>query len=393
MPTSPVAAESDAALEARAVAALREPDRVHLHMPVDVRSASLALLAVLASLFVLQWAGEFFIPLMLGLIFSYALAPVADALQRLRVPRALAAALLVVGMVGAVAWTTYSLADDATAFVDALPDAVQQIRRTVREARSQPDSTLDKVQKAAAQLEQVAEEGVVAPRVERGVTRVQIERPGFDVQQFLLDRMPTLTTGIAQAVMVVFITFFLLAAGDVFRRKIVRLAGPTFARRKLTVQALDEINAQIQRYLLVQVVVSVLVGVATWLAYMALDVRYAAVWGVMAFALNFVPYIGAIAVVGGSALVGFVQFGSTDMALMVGGVALGLHIVSGYLVMPWLTSRASRMNAVAVFVGVFAFGWLWGMWGLILGMPILLMVKAVCDRVDEFRIVAEFLDA
>ena len=159
-----------------------------------------------------------------------------------------------------------------------------------------------------------------------------------------------------------------LASIDVTRR----VAGPTFARRKLTVQALDEITAEIQRYLGVQVLVGALVGVATGLTFLAIGVEHAAVWGVLAFGLNFVPYLGSIVVSAGAALVGFVQFGSLDMALIIAAASVAVHVVSGNLLAPWLTSRASRLNAVTVFVGVLAFGWLWGVWGLVLGVPVLL---------------------
>jgi predicted PurR-regulated permease PerM len=202
-----------------------------------------------------------------------------------------------------------------------------------------------------------------------------------------------LAAAIGQAVAVCFITYFLLAAGSTFRRKMVKIAGPTFSQKKITVQALDEITEQIQRYLLVQVFTSLLVGAATWLAFLWIGVQHAGVWGVVATVLNFIPYIGSIAITAGSALAGFVQFGSVDMGLMVGGVSLVLHIISGYLLTPWLTSRASRMNAVTVFIGVLAFGWLWGVWGLLLGVPILMMVKAVCDRIEDLKPIGELLGA
>jgi predicted PurR-regulated permease PerM len=248
------------------------------------------------------------------------------------------------------------------------------------------------VQQAATQLEQAAKEGNSGPpTAARGVTRVQIERAQFNLKDFLWTSAPGMAASIGQAVVVAFITFFLLASGDTFRRKMVKLAGPTFARKKVTLQALDEITAQIQLYLAVQVLISAIVGVATWLAYLAIGVEHAAVWGVLAFVLNFIPYIGSIVVTGGSALVGFVQFGSVEMALLVAGVSLTVHTISGNLLTPWLTSRTSRLNAVTVFVGVLAFGWLWGVWGLLLGVPILLMLKAVCDRVDEFKPLGELL--
>lgn len=351
----------------------------------------LAVLAVLGTLFMLHWASAVFIPLMLGLIFSYALAPLVDRLQRLRLPRAFAAGLLLLTLLGAAGWGTMALRDDATAFAESLPAAAQKIRQA---ARSQRNETMDKVQIAATRIEQAAQDSASGTAAAaRGVTRVQIERSQFSLKDYVWTSMPGLAAALGQATVVLFITFFLLASGDSFRRKIVRLAGPSFARRKITVQALDEITSQIQRYLGVQVLVSAAVGVATGLVFLVLGVEHAAVWGVLAFMLNFIPYIGSIAVSGGAALVAFVQFGSVDMALLVAGASLAVHVVSGNLLTPWLTSRASRLNAVTVFVGVLAFGWLWGLWGLVLGMPVLLMVKTVCDRVDDLKPVGELLGA
>ena len=360
--------------------------------PARRRGIALPLLAVIASIFLLHWASAVFIPLMLGLLFSYALRPAVDRLQRLHLPRALAAGLLMLALIGGIGGTVYALSDDATQFVESLPSAAQKIRQAARATRNQPATTIDKVQIAATQLEEAAKEsGTGPPAAARGVTRVQIERPQFNLKDYLWTNLPGMVASIGQAMVVLFITFFLLAAGDSFRRKMVKLAGPTFARKKITVQALDELSAQIQRYLLVQVLLSAIVGVATWLAYWAIGVEHAAVWGVLAFVLNFIPYLGSIVVTGASALIGFVQFGSVEMGLLVAGVSLLLHTISGNLLAPWLTSRASRLNPVTVFVGVLAFGWLWGLWGLLLGVPIMLMVKAVCDRVDDLRPLGELL--
>lgn len=358
-------------------------------LPPGNHPLALTLLAVFAAVLMLQWASAVFVPLMLGLTFSYALAPVVTLLQRLRLPRAAAAALVLTTLVLGTGWIAVSLSDDATRFIESLPEAAQKIRQV---ARAQPSGALDKVQQAATRLEQAAQEGGAGPPVAaRGVTRVQIERAQFNLKDYVWSSAPSLAAALAQATVVLFITFFLLASGDSFRRKAVRLAGPTLARRKVTLQVLDEITAQIQRYLAVQVLISVVVGVATGVAFLALGVEHAAVWGVLAFGLNFVPYLGAIVLTGGAALVSFVQFGSADMAALVAGVSMAVHVVSGNLLTPWLTSRASRLNALAVFVGVLGFGWLWGTWGLMLGVPILLMLKSVCDRVDELQPVGELL--
>ncbi|WP_372658197.1 AI-2E family transporter [Hydrogenophaga sp.] len=363
-----------------------------MQRPLDKAGVSLALLATLGSVFMLHWASAVFIPVMLALIFSYALSPAVTRLQRLHIPRAIAAALLMATLGGCTGWTVYALSDDATQFVESLPSAAQKIRQAARAARNQPATTIDKVQMAATQLEQAAKEGGSgASTTARGVTRVQIERAQFNLKEYLWASMPSVAASVGLATVVLFLTFFLLAAGDSFRRKLVKLAGPTMARRKITVQALDEITDQIQRYLVVQVLLSATVGLATWLAYWLIGVEHAAVWGLLAFALNFIPYIGSLVVTGGSALVGFVQFGSVEMALLVAGVSLLIHTISGNLLTPWLTGRASRLNAVAVFVAVLAFGWLWGVWGLVVGVPILLMIKAVCDRVDGLKPLGEML--
>jgi predicted PurR-regulated permease PerM len=225
------------------------------------------------------------------------------------------------------------------------------------------------------------------------VTKVQIEKARFNVQDYVWPGALGLAAAVAQTTVVIFVTFFLLASGDTFRRKMVRIAGPTFGQKKLTLQALDDINGQIQRYLMVQVFTSALVGMATWLAFLWIGVNNAAVWGAAAFVLNFIPYLGAIIITGGSTLLGFVQFGSFEMALMIGGVVLLINSVEGYMLTPWLTGKASRMNPLAVFAGVLACGWLWGIGGLFLGVPILVAIKAICDRVDDLKPIGELLGA
>jgi predicted PurR-regulated permease PerM len=369
-----------------------EPAPAQLHTPVNVRSVSLGVLATIATLWALHEARAVFIPCLLGLTLSYALSPVVDRLAHWRLPRAAGAALLLLAMAGGMGWTAYSLSDDATVLVESLPAATQKVRDAVRARRGQAESAMEKVQRAAAQLEQAAQEGAAAaPPAARGVTRVSIERTHFDIKDYLWTGTLGAVATVGQAVMVVFIAFFLLASGSSFRRKMVRIAGPTFAQKRITVQVLDEITDQIRRYLLVQVFTSGLVGVATWLAFLAIGMEHAAVWGVVACVLNFVPYVGSIVIAAGSALVAFVQFGDFDSVLLVAGTALLIHTLSGNLLTPWLTSRTNRMNAVAVFVGVLAFGWLWGLWGLLLGVPVLTAVKAVCDRIEDLKPIGELL--
>ena len=391
--TEPTPAEPDNRVSEPTMTAteLVEPQPAMLHMPVDIRSVSLAILATLACVFMLRWASAVFIPLMVGILFSYGLSPVVDWLALRRIPRALSAAMLVLGIVFGFGATVYSFSDDAGKLIETLPLAANKLRDTARMHFTQSDSTLATVQKAATQLEQAAEETNRAAPLGRGVQRVQIEKAKFDVKDYLWTGTLGLLAMLGQIGMVALITFFLMASGDTFRRKLVKIAGPTLSRKKITLQALNEIHDQIQRYMMVQIFTSGLVGVATWLCFLVVGMENAAVWGIAAGVLNLVPYIGNVLITAGSAMVGFLQFGTLDMALLVAGTSLVINSIEGFLLTPWLTSRASKMNPVAVFVGVLAWGWLWGAWGLLLGVPILMVIKAICDRIDDLNTVGELL--
>ena len=376
-----------------ALADAAEPARALLSVPVDVRSVSLALLATLASILMLRWASVVFIPVMVGLLCSYALSPVVDWLQARRIPRAVSAALLILGIVGGFGAAAYSLSDDASKLIELLPAAAQKLQYSVRALPGAHHSTLATVQEAAAKIEQTAEETTKPAAVTRGVQRVQIEKPKFDIKDHLWSGTLGLVATLGQVGVVALITFFLMASGDRFRRKLVKLAGPTLSQKKITLLALNQIHDQIQRYMLVQLFTSVLVGLATWLCFLAIGLEHAAVWGIAAGVLDLVPYVGSVLIASGSALVSFLQFGTLEMALLVSGSSLLIHSIEAFLLTPWLASRTNKMNPVAIFVGVLAWGWLWGIWGLLLGVPILVVIKAICDRVDDLKPVGEFLGA
>jgi predicted PurR-regulated permease PerM len=248
------------------------------------------------------------------------------------------------------------------------------------------------MQQAAVQLESAANETITpAAAAPKGVTRVLIEKPKLNITDHLWSGTLGAFVFAGQAMMVLFLSYFLLVSGDIFRRKLVRISGPTLSNKKITLQVLDEITDQIQRYLMVQIFTSILVGVATWLAFLWIGLEHAAIWGVVSGAFNMIPYLGPVLVTGGTGLVGFLQFGTVGMALTVAGISLAITSLEGYLLTPWLTGRAGRMNAVMVFVGVLFWGWLWGVWGLLLGVPIIMVIKAICDRVEEFKPIGELL--
>ena len=368
-----------------------EPERLLLHMPVDVRNLSLVVLAILASLFVLQWARAVFIPIMLSVLFSYAFSPLINWLEIKRVPRWLSSAVLLLGLLGAMLLGAYSLRVEAGQLVEALPAAAQKLGQALKSSPGKTDSALETVQKAAAQIEQATRDSAATTGPNRGATRVVIEAARFNIKNYLWTGTVGLMTLIGQVTVVVFLTYFLMLSGDTFRRKLIKLAGPSLSRKKVTLQALHEISGQIQRYLQVQLLTSLLVGILTGVALLALGLDNAAVWGVVAGVLNMVPYVGSLITAAASALVAFLQFGSINMALAVGSASVVIHTLVGNLLTPWLTSRASRLSPVAVFMGLLVWGWLWGVWGLLLGIPILMIVKSVCDRIEDLKPIGEFL--
>ena len=351
-------------------------------------------IALLAGLYTLRWAGAVIIPVLLAVMASYALSPVVERVQRAGIPRAAAAALLLMAVTGGTGSLVYSLSDDANAMIESLPEAAKKLRGALRTPRGEPEGPIAKVQRAAEKIEQAAEVGSApAPQSSKGVARVQVEPPRFSVRAYLWSGTLGLAGLVGQAVVVLFLAFFLLAAGDGFRRKLVKVVGPSLSRKKITVQVLDEIDRQIRRYLLVQIGTSLLVGVATWIVLWGFGLERAAVWGVVAGVLNLVPYVGAMLTTGALALVAFLQFGTPGMALAVGAASLAINTVEGNLLTPWLTGRAARMNPVMIFVGVLAFGWLWGLWGLLLGAPLLMAAKVVCDHVENLKPVGELMSA
>jgi len=365
-------------------------DETESSTPVDVnaRSMMLSVIAAAAAMYVLQWASEVFIPIVLSVLISYALEPIVLWLVRLRLPRMLASGLVVASMAGTFAYTGYALSDDAAAIVASLPDAAVKLRQALRHGRT---SAIESVNRAAQELQKTADETTGRNPAANGVQRVQIEQPAIDVKQYVSWGSASVVAFAGQAVLVVFFVFFLLASGDLFKRKLVKLVGPSLERKKITVQILNEIDVQIERFLFVRVITSVVVGVATWLAFRFIGLEQAGVWGIAAGVFNSIPYFGPVIVAAGTAVVGFLQFGTLGMAAYVSGVSLFITSVEGWLLTPWLTSKTARTNEVAIFVGLIFWSFVWGIWGTLLAVPMLVAVKACCDRIEDLKPIGEML--
>jgi len=376
-----------------------EPIR-HLHaraetpsMPaetrVSIRSVALTVLAFAAGMYLLHWAQEAFIPIVLSILISYSLEPIVTLMTRVRVPRIIAAGLVVLMTGGVLGYGIYSLSDDVTELVAQVPDAAQRLRRMMD--RDSSPGPIEQVQKAAAELQKTADQATGTNPARKDVTRVQIEEPAINVRQYVTWGSTSLLTFAGQATLVFFFVFFLLASGDLFKRKLVKLAGPSLEKKKITVQILDEINRQIARFLVVRVATSVVVGVATWIAFSMIGLKQAALWGTVAGIFNTVPYFGPVIVAIGTAIVAFLQFGTVVMAVYVSGISLVITSIEGWLLTPWLTSRTARTNEVAIFVGLIFWSFVWGIWGTLLAVPMLVAVKAYCDHIEDLKPVGELL--
>jgi predicted PurR-regulated permease PerM len=363
---------------------------------VSIRSAALTVIAAAAAMYTLNWAQEVFIPIVLSVLVSYALEPVVLWFMRLKMPRLLASALAVTMLTGSLGYAGYALSDDAAAIVAQLPSAAVKLRQTIRDQRG--SGTIENVKRAADELQRTADEALkktddtsAASAQRKGVQRVQIEEPAINVREYISWGSASLLTFAGQAVLIVFFVFFLLASGDMFKRKLVHVVGPSLEKKKITVHILDDINTQIERFLIVRVVTSVVVGVATWLAFRMVGLEQAGVWGMAAGIFNSIPYFGPVIVAAGTAVVGFLQFGTLSMAATVSGISLVITSLEGWILTPWLTSRAARTNEVAVFIGLIFWGFIWGIWGTLLAVPMLVALKACCDRIEDLKPIGEML--
>ena len=385
---------ADEAREAEVVQAEGEgeADPIVIRMPVDVRSIAITTIAALGVVLVLQLAESVLIPVVLAVLISYVLAPGVTSMAKRGIPRALGAFLVIAVLCGAAGYGVYTLSDEAIEIVDDLPDAARRIGRRLAEKRQpQDEGLLQKMQSAANEIDKTAASATEAVPAPRGVTPVQIVPPPFRASEYLWLGGQNVLRFLGQFAVVLFLVYFLLVTDDLYKRKIVKIAGPTLTKKKISVQIMDEINQQISNFLRVQVLTSLLVGVATGIALRLFGVENYVIWGLLAGVFNSIPYLGPIFVSGGLAVVTFLQFDDLLITAYVSGTALAITSLEGWLLTPLLMSRAAQMNPVAIFVGLLFWSWVWGVWGTILAVPMLMALKAVCDHIEDLQPFGELL--
>ena len=347
----------------------------------------LALIAMVAALYL---ARAFIVPLLFGILVSYTLRPVVDWFERYRVPRALGAASVLMVLVGGAFWMALSLGDDATKMVEKLPDAARTLRQHLSIFRTGSQGALHHVQEAADELQGAA----VDAGFKQTDSPVTVTRESGTVawlRDFMLTQSALLVAFTAQAPVVLLLTYFLLASGTHFRRKLVQFVGPSLTLKKDAVRILEDVEEQIQRYLLVMLISNVLVAVLTWIAFEMIGLEHAGAWGAAAGILHFIPYLGTVGIALASGITGLLQFGSLSQAILVAGVFLLVSGVVGMAFMTWLQGRFARVNSAVLFIALLFFGWLWGVAGLLLGAPLLAIGKVVCDRIEPLKPIGELL--
>jgi predicted PurR-regulated permease PerM len=358
---------------------------------------ALALFALVAALYL---ARGFFVPLLIGILASYALHPLVDRLQAWRLPRSVGAALVLATLIGSFSWLGFSMSGDTQAVIEKMPEAARKLRKDLSSARTGAPTALQNMQEAAHELQGAASDAGAQPA--RGATPGSRAKPvpravpapapeSTWLSDYTLAQSALLATVAAQTPIVLLLTYFLLASGAHFRRKLVQLVGPSLSRKKDAVRILEEIDVQVQRYLLAVLATNALLAVCTWLAFRALGLDQAGVWGIAAGVLHFVPYLGPALIAFGSGVTAFLQSGSPLYALAVAFVSLLISGTIGLAFMTWLQGRFARVNAAVLFIALLFFGWLWGVWGLLLGAPLVAIAKVVFDRIESLKPAGELL--
>jgi len=340
---------------------------------------SLVVLATIAVIWALQWTKVFMIPLAVAILATFWLMPMVDWLHRLRIPRALGAAIVLGTVILALGGAGYALRDDARDFLNGLAKATHQTRVEFNQAMHDPDGWLHHVRNTLSDRTLSERAGAMTAE------------DSLDVQFSLVRGSTTLAAAAVDIVVVLFLIYLLLASGDLFKRKLLVVISGQLARRRVTVEILNGIAVQFQRYLAVLATTNVAMGLLTWALFSALGVEHAAVWGVAAGILHIIPYLGPAVIAVASFLVTSTQFDSLGPAFVVASTSLLISTLIGMLLTTWLASRASKMNSPAVFAGLMFWGWMWGIPGLLLGTPLMMATKVMADRIPCLHWLGIFL--
>lgn len=360
---------------------------------VGVISIPLWVLALLGVALFLREARTLFVPIALAMLAAYAVRPAVGWFDRLHLPRSVSSAVVVGVVALLVGWSGWVLSDDFAQMVNDLPRQVREVRRELQ--ASATGGMLDDLNQAASEIDEPAagsesdtSTSTAQPSADGAALRDVL--PTGALADYLWRGSANLFSLMGQIVVVAFLTYFLLVGAAAWHDRLVRLSGTVLSSRRTGAEVLGEITQQVQRFLLMRVVTSLIVAGATWLALIYFDAPAPALWAVAAGVFNWVPYFGPVIVSSGLAIVGLVS-GGTAMAFELSMSALAITSLEGWLLTPLLLGRAARINTLAVFFSLLFWSWVWGIWGTILAVPLTSVIKAVADHVEPIDWLSQLL--
>jgi predicted PurR-regulated permease PerM len=321
---------------------------------------SLIVLLIFALAYVLQASRELVLPIVVALVIAIVLSPVAAALRRLHLPHVLAAAIVVLLFAGGVAAGVYALTDPAMNWMERAPQTMRDVQKKLRKVRL----PMMQAQQAAKQVEEL--------------TNVDGQKPANEVTvkaPSLAQRILTSTQrGLVYLAETVVLVFFILAFGDAFVRKLVKI--PARLRDKIhVVQILQEIKHEVSHYLFTVACINAGLGTATGIAMWWLGMPNPVLWGVMAATFNFVPYLGSAVTLTVLTVVAVITFDTLAHAMLVPAVFLVLATLEGQIVNPIIVGRRMSLSPLVIVIALMMGAWVWGVVGVLLAVPILVMVK------------------
>lgn len=345
-----------------------------------VTAIATTVLAVLAVLYTLYVARTVILPVVVAILASFLLRGPVRRLRRHGIREPVGAAVVVFGLVVTIAGLLFLLSGPAMNWINRAPQALAEVERKVRTVTR----SMTKVAATAERVEEMA--AGKAPGSSKTPVVVATTRPGFLSRAF-----GSVASLIVAGLSVTFLTFFLLASGDLFMRKLMKVLPYNAHHRGVPKQISDEVEVAVAGYLRTSILINIGLGVATWLVLMLLEMPNAALWGAMAAMLNFIPYLGALLTVAVLSVAAITVFDTISHALLVPAAFLFLNMIESNLVTPTLLGRQFPLNTVALFVGVMLWGFVWGVPGAILAVPIMVTLKILTDRVPALRPFGEFL--
>lgn len=354
------------------------PDPRIDHPIFDMRPQALAIntIAIILVLSALYFAASLLIPIASAVLLSMLLAPPVQFLERLHIPRAASAALIVLAVMGTLAAGLMALTTPAKTWIEQAPLSIERIQQKLH-GYSKP---LEDIKKATDQLQQQT-----TSTTSSGPQEVRVVRPA------LIDALLLGTPQAMAAVLsVIMLLYFMLASGDVFLRKLVVVI-PSFHDKKRAVEIIRQIETDISSYLLNFTMVNVALGTVMAVVTASLGIPNPLLWGAAVAILNFVPYVGAVASMCLLATVGLQTFDSLALALAAPAALFVLLAFTAAVITPAVIGRKLLLNPVAIFVAILLWGWLWGIVGVLLAVPLLASFKIICERVEPLNPIAEFL--